>query len=402
MFPQVRALNRKMLHVQPAEGAARDSPVQCQYCVMPQGRCALLCASLPSVASIEKRQDRYVVRWRVHGKARSRTFTTWRAAHDFKAGVEADLAAGKGIDPSAGRIKLREWAAQWQVSKVGLRPATLAKSDSLMRVHVLPEFGEHRLDRIRQQEIQTWVKNTSEKNLAPATVRETYSELSKCLKAAVAAKVLRESPCVSIRLPRINRESMMIIDHADIERLAAAIDPRYKALVYVLAYGGLRIGEALALKPSDIDLNKGTISVTRTATEVRGKLVEHPPKTNAGRRKVPLPQDVTDALAQHMRVYSKTHVFTTAQGKQIRANTFRARQFKRAVSESGLGGLRIHDLRHTAVSMWIREGFDLLRVKTWAGHTSATFTVDRYGQLYETDDAALLETLNASIVASRG
>lgn len=353
------------------------------------------------MASIEKRKDRWVVRWRVHGKARSRTFKTWRAAHEFKAGVEGDLAAGKAIDLSAGKVKLKEWAANWQAAKVGLRPATLAKSNALMRTHVLPEFGEHRIDRIRQQEIQAWVKRTSEKNLAAATVRDAYSELSKCLNAAVAARVIKESPCVSITLPRIRREEMMIIDHADIERLANAIDPRYRALIYVLAYGGLRIGEAIALKPSDVDLAKGIISVHRTASEVRGRIVEHPPKTNAGRRRVPLPQNVTNALAQHIPAYSKTYVFTTAQGMQIRTNTFRARHFKRAVAEAGLDGLRIHDLRHTAVSMWIRSGYDLLRVKTWAGHTSSTFTVDRYGHLYETDNAAVLERLDASITAAR-
>ena len=351
------------------------------------------------MASLEKRDTRYLVRWRVHGKARSRTFATHRAAQTFKAGVEADLAAGKTVDPSAGRVRLNEWAATWQASREGIRPTTAAKSEALMRVHVLPAFGEQRLDRIRQPEIQAWVRRTSSKGLAPATVRDAYAELNRCLAAALAAKVIRDSPCVGITLPRITPEDMTIIDHKDIEALAATIDPRYKALIYVLAYGGFRIGEATALKPSDIDLDRGIVTVSRTLTEVRGKLIEQPPKTKAGRRRAPLPKHVVDALARDMVKYSKDYAFTTERGYPVRANTFRARQFKPAIKQTRLETLLIHDLRHTAISLWIRAGIDLLRVKTWAGHTSSSFTVDRYGHLYEIDDAAILETLNANIVA---
>jgi integrase len=90
-------------------------------------------------------------------------------------------------------------------------------------------------------------------------------------------------------------------------------------------------------------------------------------------------------------------VFTSPQGQPVRVSTFRARAFATACKRANLPGLRIHDLRHTAVSLWMRAQVDLVRVKKWAGHTSSTFTVDRYGHFFPADDAAILDRLNAAM-----
>jgi integrase len=166
----------------------------------------------------------------------------------------------------------------------------------------------------------------------------------------------------------------------------------------VCLHSGLRIGEATALRRRDV--SAGSVTVRSTAVEIKGVWQEQPPKTRAGRRPVPVPQTVADAFRSHMEQYSQGSqglVFTSPTGQPVRVPTFRARAFKTACKRAGLPGLRIHSLRHTSVSLWIRAGVDLVRVKTWAGHSSSTFTVDRYGHLFPVDDAAILDRLNERI-----
>jgi integrase len=94
-------------------------------------------------------------------------------------------------------------------------------------------------------------------------------------------------------------------------------------------------------------------------------------------------------------------VFTAPQGGPLRVIAFRARIWRPATRHAGLDGLRIHDLRHTAVALWIAAGANPKEVAARAGHTSVTFTLDRYGHLYPESDAALRDRLDAIYSASQ-
>ncbi len=351
------------------------------------------------MASLERRPSNYVVRWRVEGGSRQRTFKAYKDALTFKAQIEGDAAAGRAIDPMHGRTTFGDWWAVWTKSRVNLRASTLAQSASTARTHILPAWSSKRLDSIRQPQVQTWVNKMSSSGLAAASVHIIYKDFQQAISAAVTAKMLRDSPCVGISLPRVEQVEMKTLDHADIRALAEAIEPRYRALILVLAYGGLRIGEAAGLKPAQVDTTRSTLTIIATAAEVGGQMEISPPKTRAGRRMIPLPAFVMQELNSHMATYpGKEYVFEGAQGGILRSRSWSQRYYKPALAKAGLSGVRVHDLRHTAVSMWIRAGVDLVRIRTWAGHSSSTFTVDRYGHMFPTDDAAILETLNTNII----
>lgn len=358
------------------------------------------------MASVEKRNGKWMVRWRVHGKQRTKMHATHKQALAYKAEVESDLVTGKAIDASAAP-KFGEWAKSWSASRQGLRESTKARNTILLNRHLIPRFGTAKLDAITQPQVQQLVTELVTEDgwngepLAPATVREIYQELNKCLTAAVAAKFLRDNPCVGITLPKTEHKEMLFLTQQQVHDLAESILPRYRALIYTLAYTGLRIGEAAALTPKDVDLSKGVLRITQTVSEVRGVMVTNPPKTKAGRRTIPLPEFVVDELNAHMKEYPAKFVFTGRQGGQIRASAYRQRAFTNGKIKAGIPKeVRIHDLRHTAISFWIANGVDLLRIKKWAGHTSATFTLDRYGHLYEDDDEAILGNLNKAIASS--
>jgi integrase len=88
-------------------------------------------------------------------------------------------------------------------------------------------------------------------------------------------------------------------------------------------------------------------------------------------------------------------VFTAPKGGPLRIIAFRARIWRPATRTAGLDGLRIHDLRHTAVALWIAAGANPKEVAARAEHTSVSFTLDRYGHLYPESDAALRDRLDA-------
>lgn len=289
-------------------------------------------------------------------------------------------------------VSVDAWAQQWYPTRQGLRRSTSVRNMSLYSNHIKPALGHLDLQEVTKLHVQAFVddltckpsakpaKDGSARLLAATTVREVYQELDKCLAAARQAGHLRHNPCQGITLPRIERQDMHLLDEAEVIALADAIGDRYAALVYVLSYGGLRIGEAAALVPSDFDGK--SLSITKTAAEVQGKLATSVLERGAGRRVVPLPDSAAVHLVRHVETYPGAYIFTGRDGGQIRSNVFRARQFTEARAEIGRPELRIHDLRHTAVSLWIAQGVDLARIGELAGHASSAFTLNRYGHLF--------------------
>lgn len=248
-----------------------------------------------------------------------------------------------------------------------------------------------------------------DQEFAPATVRKAYQILSKALRSAVDAGYLSQTPCRGISLPVVERKEMNFLTPEQVSRLAKAIDPRYRALVLLGAYGGLRWSEMVGLRRSRFDELKGAVRITETIVEVNGAklLPPGPPKTKAGRRTVTLPRTVARELGAHIKKFSKTDsnelVFQSPKGSALRKSAFRQRVWIPALKEAGLGGLRVHDLRHTAVAFWIAAGAHVKEIQVRAGHSSAAVVLDRYGHLLPASDervAERLETLLTSTTAT--
>jgi hypothetical protein len=128
-----------------------------------------------------------------------------------------------------------------------------------------------------------------------------------------------------------------------------------------------------------------------------------PPKTRASRRTVGLPRFVVEELAAHLAVPAdpEAFVFTAPRGGLLRVTGFRGRVWRPATRVAGLDGLRIHDLRHTAVALWIAAGANPKEVAARAGHASVSFTLDRYGHLYPEADTALRDRLDVLYGSAR-
>ena len=170
---------------------------------------------------------------------------------------------------------------------------------------------------------------------------------------------------------------------------------------------GLRAGELFGLRWRNLDLIGKGATVFETVVETNGKLhIDQIPKTDAGQRTVPLSRTVIAALREHAEKFGSRpddYVFPNQLGSAMRLSNFRNRYWKPALKRAGLdSSFRIHDQRHTAISLWIKAGINVKDVSVHAGHTSVAFKLDRYGHLYPDNGDAFLNALDATTNQSLG
>jgi integrase len=176
----------------------------------------------------------------------------------------------------------------------------------------------------------------------------------------------------------------------------------YRTLVYVLGVRGLRIGEAAGLCVADVDLMRGRLTISRTLSEVEGRLLEGEPKTQAGVRTLTLPPFLRDLLVDHLARFSDptdptARVFTGPSNGPLRPSAYRKRVFAPAVAAAGLDPkLTPHDLRDTSATIAFASGATVKQVQRMLGHAKSSITLDRYTGVLESMEARTDERLDAA------
>ncbi|MBW3651693.1 MAG: site-specific integrase [Actinobacteria bacterium] len=337
-------------------------------------------------------QSRYEVRLRGgDGKERSRTFRTKKEAERYERSQHTALEQGLWVDPRAGKVTLEAWAREWGRTVVHLRPSTRRIYAANLRNHIVPQLGNIELGKLTPSLLRAWLSGLTTKigahgkPLAPGSVAQAYRTLNRVLVAAVDDELLGRNPLSGVRPPRVEPEPMRFLSHEEVATLVAAVDPRYRALVLVAAYTGLRAGELIGLRRQHVDLLRRTITVVEQVQYVGGQHLVLPPKSAAGRRSVAVPAVVTAALEDHLGHFAEPGLdgllFPAPEGGFLRLENFRRRVWRPAVAEAGVAPLRIHDLRHTCASLAIAAGADVKVLQRMLGHASAALTLDRYGHL---------------------
>lgn len=345
-------------------------------------------------------KDRYRARMTTpDGQHRSRVFDTRREAKDWLVDQQASVRTGTYVDPQRGQQTLGSFVNSTTVSGIKLKPSSADTARHYRNAHILPRWGNVPLGKITVEGLQDWIATLlSQTTLAPATVHKIGVQTSMILRRAAQVGAIVANPMKDVELPRPATTEMRFISADEIRRVADSIDSRYSALVLCAGFGGFRFGELAGLRPSLVDTSGQTVRiiVQENAVQVGGHVEFGTPKSAAAKRAVPLPPSVGAALKLHMRMYAGRFVFPAPDGGVLHANNFRRRFWAPALDHLAgledednpldLVGLRMHDLRHSAISLWIAAGFNVKRVATWAGHASSAFTLDRYGHLFRDDD----------------
>ena len=174
---------------------------------------------------------------------------------------------------------------------------------------------------------------------------------------------------------------------------------RYRALVLVGAYAGLRWGEAMGLARENVDQLRSRLTVASTAIEVGGAvLFGQEPKTARSRRTVPIARSVMSRVAEHLDRFvvpePDARVFTSDSDGALYRGTFGRQVWRPAVVAAGLDGFTFHGLRHSFVAILVAAGCNVPEVSEWAGRNSVAFTLTRYGGLFPDGADAAVDRLD--------
>ena len=308
-------------------------------------------------------------------------FPTKAAADWFLENVIADLISGSYTDPKRALTTFDRLAERWFRTLRDKSPNTLAGYRSLLDVHVLPRWGAVPVGDIDNLGLAEWL---AELPLSLSRRRQAFRVITAVLRVAMRNGYIAKNPSEGITLPEPPKRERYLTP-AEVARLADALAPDYDALVLVLAFGGLRWGEAASLRRRDVDIARGRLMVSRSLVEKPGGgFLFKGTKTDRART-VALPPGVIDRLVRHLSEIpddQETLVFTSSQGRPLRRSNFNRRYWQPALSRAGLENVTPHDLRHTSVAFLIAAGAPALQVQTHAGHGSSRVTLDRYGHLF--------------------
>ena len=284
------------------------------------------------------------------------------------------------------------------------RESTRARDRSLLDSLVLPRFAGTPLVAIQPSDLDAFVADLVAAGKAASTIRKVWQVLSGVLQLAVRDRLIALTPAREVRLPKIDTEEPRALSVDEVMRLAESMDPRYQALVLVGAFDGLRLGELAGLQVGDFDPLRHQVRVRRTISDVRGRLVEGPPKTPKSVRTVTLPRFVVEEMVSHLArrpdVSSTDWIFPAPQGGPIRRTGWVRRHWKPALRAAGLDeDLGSHTLRHSQVALLIAQGEHPKVIADRLGHKSVRTVLDVYGHLYQGADEAAAAALDEQIAS---
>lgn len=348
-------------------------------------------------------RPRYLVRYRKPSGTQTtkRGFTTKRDAETWLHDIEGAKQRGEFVSVSAGRVPLYDVAGPWLAWKRSrVKASTFDGIEGAWRIHIEPEFGETPLYRIMPSDIEAWLTRIAT-DRSPTVVRRAHAALAQMLDTAVRDRRLIVNPARGVELPRVRTSAHRYLSHLEVKAVADHAGD-HAALVYVLAYGGLRWGEAVALRVSDVD--GARVRVDRAVVPTKSGWVVGTPKTHE-RRTLYLPGFVAKMLPVEGRAPGDL-LFPAQRGEYLRSpgRVQRGRRlwWQAAVEAAGLEYLRIHDLRHTAASLAVQSGAHVKAVQRMLGHRSAAMTLDRYADLWDSDLDAVAGSLDRARAAAVG
>jgi integrase len=338
------------------------------------------------------------------GREHTKAFGRKSDAQQWLDKETADHVAGTWTDPKLSGQTFGALAERWIKTKATRAPKTVAGYRSLLDTLILPRWADVALRDMSFDDIQEWVSGLSVngsvrfdgRGLSAGRVIQAYQVVSQVLRFAVRAKHLPANPADGIELPRQREAAQRYLTHEQLHRLAVA-SGRFRTMVLMLGYCGLRFGEAAALRCADVNCKTRRIRVSRSVTYVTRKgLVEGDTK-NHTTRSVPVPRFLAPLLDTELAGKDGDGlVFPSRRGSYLTESELRW-VFDPAATAIGAEGLTPHELRHTCASLAIAGGANVKVLQTLLGHKTATLTLDRYGHLFPDDLDRIADAFDARL-----
>lgn len=276
-----------------------------------------------------------------------------------------------------------------------LREHTMRTKKYIVELKILPYFGDKRVNAITAADIRQWQNELIKMGYSPTYLKTINNQLSAIFNYAVRYYDLKSNPCA--KAGSMGKSKAEEMDFWTVEEFRKFIDSvMNKRLSYMafmtLYWTGMRLGELLALNPKDVDLEKGTISITKSYQRLGKKDVITPPKTPKSKRVITIPEflaaDIKDYMDSLYDLQENDRLFPITK-------YYLEHEMQREIKESGVKRIRVHDLRHSHASMLIELGFSPLEIANRLGHEKVETTLNTYAHLYPNKQTKLAERLDS-------
>jgi integrase len=326
---------------------------------------------------------RYQARYRgPDGKLRSAPTTFARRADAVRwlALQEAEIKRGGWVDPGRGHVLFGDYSEQWVTDRV-FKARTTDLYRALLRNHLLPTFGQLRMCDIDEAAVRRWRKerlaagSTAARPFGPVTVAKAYRLLHAIFVTACDEdRLVPRNPCRIEGAGVEHSPEREIVSLPVVFAVADALPVRYRVMVLLATFAGLRWGELAGLRRENIDLEAREIRIVETTAELdKGGLLPETPKSRAGRRVVAFPAELVPELRWHLERFAETGerglVFVGPKGAPLRRSNFRP-IWHAARLAAGAPELHFHDLRHIGGTLAAATGASLKELMARLGHSS--------------------------------
>ena len=306
---------------------------------------------------------------------------------------------------------LRSWLKTTAVNT--LRPRSLERYTGIIEHHILPTAGQIALERFAPQHVAelhaVWATT-----LSSASVRYNHAVLRSAFRQAVDWRLIDRNPAHGVHPPRRVRHPMRALSPAETRTLCDAVRGDDLEALYILAVTtGMRLGELLGLRWTDVDLRDGArprVFVQRTLVRVTGRWLFGEPKSERSRRGVALSARAVRALGAHRTRQNRLRlaagpgwagrhdlVFADERGEPLFGSHITERRLKPLLRQLGLPALRFHDLRHTAATLLLVEGINPKVVSEMLGHANVQLTLDTYTHVLPDMQAQVATAMDAAL-----
>ena len=321
---------------------------------------------------------------------------------------ERDL--GRNLDSS--KQTLNQYLDRWLevCAKPRLRAKSLRDYEGLLRRYVRPQLGMKFLVSVQAFDVQSLYRELLDRGLSPRSIRYTHAVLRSALKQAVRWKLLLANSAELVDLPRHARRNVGVLSVEQARTFMAAMAGHpYEALFALAMTTGMRPSEYLALTWADIDLVRGTVSVSRTLEWKKGGWQFADTKRLRSRRVIRLQAWVIALFVKHRQSVdphaangpAEKFVFVAKRGGPIHESKFVSRYFKPLLKEAGLPNIRLYDLRHGAATLALAAGVSPKIISEQLGHASVAFTLDVYSHVLPHMQDAAAEKVQALLTGPK-
>lgn len=283
--------------------------------------------------------------------------------------------------------------------KKRLRENTWSTKEHIIRTKILPYFKGKRLSEIKPRDVIAWqneMLNYRDKNgkaYSPTYLKTLHGQLSAILNHAARFYGLKSNAAATAGcMGSEKHKEMLFWTKEEYLKFAEVMmdKPQSYYAFEVLYWCGIREGELLALTPADFDLDKGLLSITKSYQRLKGRDVITDPKTPKSVRVIQMPQFLTDEIRDYLKSLYKVQpdqrIFEVTK-------SYLHHEMDRGAKEAGVKRIRIHDLRHSHVSLLIEMGFSALAIADRVGHESVDITY-KYAHLFPSKQQEMAQKLD--------